>query len=272
MMNDMQEVSRGWYFPISLIRLFEEGVINASELMLLGKINSLCDPKKGCWATNKWLAKWWGKNAHWVSRTINRFSELGLIKIKVRDRNKRVIKVKFNGDQFSGRGGHFTDQRRSLKRSGVVSKVGGLHTYTNNINEGNNSRESEFASSPSIFPGDVEDPFLSKCSARLETFIRLSRKIHVRFKRHTWISEFRQLLKALNGNKQRLKRVLSIYLKEPHDEFTPQAECARSFRLKFARIERWTEEHSNGEIVDSVSERKLPNGNTEVFVQYRNED
>jgi len=232
-----EEYNRGWYFPISLVRLYEAGTINAEEMMLLGKINSLCHPEKGCWASNQWLADWWGKTAHWVSRSIARFKDLELIVVKVSKKkgNHRSMWPTFQPDQLCKKK-HIAIQE---KAHSYVRKSTGQLTYTNDNNKrahcgGSTSSTTGFLPTPT-----TQDPFLSKCVEKLETFIRKSRKISLNFKRHKWYNEFRMLLQSIDDDQPRLKHVLMTYIKTPHDDHTPQADSAESFRNKFLRIEDW---------------------------------
>ena len=90
-MNDEpREVSRGWFLPVALTDLYEDQIINGEDLALLGKINSLCHKKEGCWATNTYLAKWWHREPNWVSRCLSRYVDLGLITI-TKEGNRRTI-------------------------------------------------------------------------------------------------------------------------------------------------------------------------------------
>jgi predicted glycosyl hydrolase (DUF1957 family) len=94
----MEEVARGWWLPKYLIELYEKDQISLQELCLLGKIGALCDPKRGCWASNKWLAKWWKKSPRWTIKTISKFHEMGLIKVDF-FKTKRRIHIKWEGLQ-----------------------------------------------------------------------------------------------------------------------------------------------------------------------------
>lgn len=98
-----KEQNRGWFFPVVVVRMYEKGHINAEEMMLLGKINALVDEKKGCWASNSYLSKWWGKTTQHVSRTIAKFEELGIIKSYIKKIEKqgtrRTIWTCFQGDR-----------------------------------------------------------------------------------------------------------------------------------------------------------------------------
>lgn len=86
--------SQGWWFPNSLVRLYEEQLLSGEELVLLGKIMALQDPKAGgCWASNAWLAKWSGKSISQVSRLVSRFEEEGWVVVNLKNFNQRIIRV-----------------------------------------------------------------------------------------------------------------------------------------------------------------------------------
>jgi hypothetical protein len=87
---------RGWFIPVSIVRLYDSGEITDAEVLLLSKIDALQDPKRGgCWATNRWLAEWWRKTPDWVSKTIAKFIRLKLVKSSNTPRGLRILKTHF---------------------------------------------------------------------------------------------------------------------------------------------------------------------------------
>lgn len=87
---------RGWWYPQFLVDLYASRSISAEEFLLLGKINSY----KKCWIGNRALGKWWGgKSLHWVSRSLSKLQEKGLIKVTETDRGDRLISTCFAGDE-----------------------------------------------------------------------------------------------------------------------------------------------------------------------------
>ena len=245
-MNDAQELSRGWYFPVSLIRLYEEGIVNASELMLLGKINALCDPRKGCWATNRWLAKWWGKHVVHGSRSISKFAELGSLKLILKDGNRRIIKVKYNGDEmFTPRTKMFRGVNKNVQ--GGEQKCSGLHTYTNYINERtHDARRGRRAGRGTIFPEERLDDPPAKL-AQLFVEFTVSKNLHkgrkgstiTGWKRHivqAWEEECRKLVQNMGGDWRKVRRVLKWYFEHWKDRYIPRCNTMKTFCERFGDL------------------------------------
>jgi len=93
---------RGRNIPPPIWRMYEDHKLIAEEVMLLIKIDALQDERYGgCWATNRYLGKWWNKTSHWVSETVAKFKKMGLVEVKLFPKGRktrRVITVLFHGD------------------------------------------------------------------------------------------------------------------------------------------------------------------------------
>ncbi len=120
-MTELKEKVRGWWFPIFLVDLYESRVINAEELLLLGKINSI----EKCWASNSWLASWWGdKSPRWVSYTLHKLEEMKLLKIIYSASGRRRIRTCFEGDEGYRQGSKRVEekfQKPRIKHPGDLS-------------------------------------------------------------------------------------------------------------------------------------------------------
>lgn len=93
-MDEPREHYRGTFLPVELIKLYESGTLNAEEVLLLAKIDALQDPKAGgCWASNQYLGKWWGKSDRWVSSTVAKFQQLKLVEVVQLGDGKRIIQM-----------------------------------------------------------------------------------------------------------------------------------------------------------------------------------
>lgn len=91
-MDEPREHYRGTFLPVELMRLYESGTLNGEEVLLLAKIDALQDPKAGgCWASNQYLGKWWGKSDRWVSSSVTKFQELKLVEVTQLGNGKRII-------------------------------------------------------------------------------------------------------------------------------------------------------------------------------------
>ena len=268
-----QEVNRGWFFPISIVRMLEKGIINAEQFVLLGKINALCDEKKGCWASNRWIGQQLDKSSDHVSRMVSQLVELELIEVKVLEGNRRTIWPLFQDDRKGKRWARTPRVIRTDAQGGGHGCPGQL-SITSKYNKKQTvplpSRVARRHKGRSVLLPSLEqeiDPFIRKCAFRLEKYIRLSRKISPIFRRSKWYQEFHLLLKALDGDKIRLKSVLKSYTTREHDQFTPQADSAESFRRKFIQIEQWITKADGGEVQDPshfVRHKKLPNGEVDI--------
>lgn len=163
------------------------------------------------------------------------------------------------------------DQENPYTGNPHLSKNDRLRTTKKRKNCGDLRATADPSSSNGFFEDEnPASPFILKCVDKLDEYIKKVLKIKRRINRPSWAKEMVLLLRDLEGNKSRLKRVVSIYTNETidHNEFTPVATDARSFRRKFSQIERWSKPHFDGEFVESITEKKLANGETEVTFQY----
>lgn len=68
---------RGWYISPSLVKLFEDRKITASEFVLLAKlVNMMTNGEK---LPDQQIASWWGRSHNWMRATLSRLKKIGLI-------------------------------------------------------------------------------------------------------------------------------------------------------------------------------------------------
>lgn len=191
---------------------------------MLGKINSLQSPDRGCYASNQWLGKWFNKHPNWVSRMISKFKDLGLITIKYRmSGNKcveRQIRVSFQGFAVN------------VGVNGAVN-VGVKETRRKTTNR------------RGLAPPADGEMFLDKAIKCLVGWLETK---GVRFddrKRRRGRKQLQWLLvKDLDSDRARLKRVLQGYVRnEGRDQYQPKIWNVADFRQKFNRIEAWLNKH-----------------------------
>lgn len=93
---------------------------------------------------------------------------------------------------------------------------------------------------------DNISPFVKKTVAKLEDFIRLSRRLDRRFNRQKWYREIELLLQEVDGDKKRIIKALRAYI-ELIDikECRPIIDSASSFREKFDKVERYVEKYEH---------------------------
>jgi hypothetical protein len=101
-----QEQNQNWVFPRCLTRLYENRTIEADEMMLLGKIDAFHNlDKGGCFATNFFFSKWWGKSESVVSRAITKLRRLGLLETKtivIPYGTRRIMRVTYAVKELGG--------------------------------------------------------------------------------------------------------------------------------------------------------------------------
>lgn len=112
-----------------------------------------------------------------------------------------------------------------------------------------------------LFPALMEkvDSFIQEITSKLETYVRVSRKISPHFNRKKWYQEIKLLLNTLQGDKERLESVLDDFIQLPHNEYTPHVESAESFHRKFLQVEAW--------VVRAIKERERENGEPEGTIE-----
>lgn len=251
---------KGIWIPIEI---WEDPQLTLFETALLAEIDSL-DKGEGCWKTDQELAKRMRCSLGHLSNKIASLRARKYLKTIKSSRHRRYLRTCFSRHRLR------TSPKREIRRD--LSEKLGDKIIKDDLreNSGGYSGGSSSATDGFFSLAKIDDPFILNCVARLEKFIRKARKISPQFKRTKWIDEFRMLLQSMDGNKNRLNRALKTYTTEPHDEFTPHADSAESFRKKFMQIERWTKEHFNGEWVDRDREETvtLPNGDTVTTVHY----
>lgn len=264
--NEPQEYTRGWYFPIALIKLYEAGHVNDAELMLLGKINSLCHPEKGCWATNQYLAEWWERDSTWVSATITKFRKLGLVKLQIEDGNRRTIFVTFQGDLP-------TEKTRSPHRENSVApprKLGGQQSNTNQY-----TNESTGVGTPGAFllHDEPEDktPEARLCRRFLKRVVEKHR-LHVGKKApnmRQWKAAARQLLEQFNNDYERIKATIDWYGVHFRDEWVITCHAMTTFAANFIRIQKAMrrDQKERGEPTGHYETKTIWNNGKQINVQ-----
>jgi hypothetical protein len=216
-MDELKEHYRGTFLPVSLMRLYESRTLNGEEVLLFTKIDALQDPKAGgCWASNDYLGKWWGKSVTWVSKTVSKFQDLNMIKITQLGDGRRIIR---------------TPQISLNKTSSCSLKK----TSTKVPLRERGERTAVPAEPPVVLLKDLQDTSAPKFSAPVRDFANWSRSkgFHVRLRlsptdikytkgggpggwsRDTllaWEKAYQEFLRRVPA--ERVSSVLSLYVKE----------------------------------------------------------
>lgn len=243
-----EERNRGWYFPKALLKLYNDRTLNAEDMMLLGKINALVP----CFASNAYLAKWWGKDSRHVSRTIKRFIDLGLIRSEVKVKaygTHRTLFTTFQGDDLVREG--WTKMSRGVDknvhpgRTKMSSKYCSYTSYNSKEISKNPLRcakaHSQAGVNGLIFK-ESNTP-LTKAAKLCQTFNewRIKNRLHIgrsKPNKVKWERAANDLIERLEGNIPRIREVLSWYFENFKDPYTPNVLSMSSFCDKFDSIEK----------------------------------
>ena len=247
---------RGCWIPSEVIKLFEKGSINSSEVMLLITIDSLVSEDKGCFASNEYLGKKVGMSAGHVKDTIKHLVDLGLVLKTLIDNNQRHletswsrIKVEVVKDDrlksslMNGGGG------RIFPQGGADFSAGEGRKNCPQSTQGS-KQEEKGMSSPSTnghsnghggfkLPG--EEPKAKthwfEMAELLCRHLLEKRQLMREPNLEKWAESFRLFI--VNGliEKARFDTVLKWYVKHIGEEFIPRARSADTFCEKFIQIE-----------------------------------
>lgn len=236
---------KGIWIPIDI---WEDPELTLFETCLLAEIDSL-DQGDGCWKSDASLAKRMRCSLGHLKNRVSSLKHRKYLKtIKVQGR-RRYLRTCFSR--------HLVRNSRKREVTSEVSEKLPVSLSTIKTKSTLSSTQNGF------FPSNGEvSPFIVDCTTKLEEYIRKSRRIHPKFNRAKWFKEIWLLLKELAGDRKRLRRVLNYYVGAHHDEYTPQADSAESFRRKFAKIELWARKNLQESDHDPTIVTKERKGNT----------
>lgn len=83
----------GWFIPKHVIDLFEADIINAKEMILLARIDSLSKNRNGCYASNEYLGEQLQMSKGSISKAISKLKKLKLLHEAKFDGRKRYLKT-----------------------------------------------------------------------------------------------------------------------------------------------------------------------------------
>lgn len=239
-MSEPKDQFRGWFIPVSIVEHYEAGDLSEAEVLLLSKIDALQDKKRGgCWASNQFLAEWWGNRTDtWVSKTVSKFQKLKLVKVTQFGDGARIITTTFSLNSTS-----------SCRLNASSTKLAKAKRYE----AVNGHRSSRFdLKAPSHIS---EPPDLSPAVRSYAQFTQ-GRKFHIRsrspkviyakgaqkggWSRQTllqWQRRYDELCESFGENK--IKTIMRFFLHNYNHEFAPDARTLLAFAEKFDRIEKW---------------------------------
>jgi len=255
-MNDdtVQEQNRGWFFPVTVVRMLQKGTIKKSEFVLLGVINSLVHETKGCWATNGYLAKMTGSSSVRVRHVISRLKHMGLLKVLLRKNTdegwKRKMWVIYPRDPMVG------NDHTPMVGNDHTPMVGNDHILKRAAHErcAANAAAPSYAGSSLLNAAHERNGSLSKAERLVSLFCDLSseEKLYLlptgrpvkgatRTGWHVktiavWKRIARELIRS-RGWKE-VMRVWIWWKNHRRDKYVPNAATFRQFAEKFDSIEQ----------------------------------
>jgi len=114
MSNEYHEPQfRGCWIPYYVLELFEEGEINAKEMVLLTIIDSLSKGQEGCFATNAYLGERTKVSEGQAHRMVSHLKKLGLLKQTKFDGRRRWLIPSYGQDTRGDTKGDTTEESTS---------------------------------------------------------------------------------------------------------------------------------------------------------------
>lgn len=238
----MENHYRGTFLPVELIKLYEAGILNAEEILLLAKIDALQDPTKGgCWATNGYLAVWWKKSPRWVSSSVSKFQSLGLASVIQKGDGERVIKTSLTPRKKTStpQEENFYDPRK---------KTSTKYSLRN--------RESIAASDDAGSLLNLNEPEYSEAVSAFATFSR-QRGYHIRSRygkqvvytklgqpggwTRATLQRWEEIHQRLcrHHHPEKIRRMVLRLIKYYDSEFCPEVRTFEAFANKFEAIEKF---------------------------------
>lgn len=237
------------YFPLVFFQLYENKELNAEETMLLAKINMMQNLEKGCFASNRWLGKWWGKHPTWVSKAINKFKKMGLVEVKLftkgKNRTVRQVWIRSLIDETTPQT-KVQDPHRQKCKTPLKEKCKQLRDTSYHYKSKNNTelrvRGAHNGSSGAFFENgkeDAESP-ISKLCKLYQNFI-ITKRLHLGKKKPNiakWKRACSELKDSLDGDLPRISKVLSWYFLNWKNPWVTHCHAMPTFCQNFHKIEK----------------------------------
>jgi hypothetical protein len=266
--QDFPERSPGWYFPRAVTQLFELRQIDALDFLLLGRINALCLPKKGCWAGNEWLANWAGISERSISQRLAHLKSLGLIRIKLKRQGegrgtRRAIFTTFEVEENRygplARNGQWSTRDHRSATSSVDYAL--LRKAHNSVAPRRGGHLGEFFN----FDGDIVQcskkdratPYHKEATELARQFHQYLVQYHFHLNRKDlprgnkpedimrrkstfkkWTSSASILLQQLDGDYEHVRQVLDWYFPHCRDTYVTHLRTMTEFCEKFFNLEK----------------------------------
>lgn len=240
-----QKQFKGWWIPAHVVELFEDGTINAKELILLCIIHGLSKSKDGCFASNGYLGKLIKLSADRASKMISHLTEISLIKVLSFDgRRRRIITYWDSGPHSDAESASAKTPRQTSPKG-----LGRLAQNAEPIIDRNKDRNGSGAHAPHA-RSFLSTDFTQKGAKRLRNVLEkagsdLVESLHI--KESTLEKDFIKLVSQRGVSHERIKSVVIWFENGGYeDRHTPKMHKAGDFERNFHRYEeamkRWKTE------------------------------
>lgn len=206
-------------------KIYLDKNLSWTEKILLVEIDSL-DQGRGCYASNKYLAKFLQKSESRIANLICKLRKQGMVRNRRFDGRKRYISLTENG-------------KSALPKTGSILE----NSNKNLLAAKNRQGELKLKKAKKL-------TFSNKCSQKLEKVIRKKRKICRKIDQKKWTQQFQKFRSTTKIKKSRITKILNWYIEHIGEKYVPKAYSAKGFCEKFMQIEdayeRWLENIEGG--------------------------
>jgi len=241
--------ARGWYFPVSIIRLvIEEHTLTGEDLVLLGIINMMQDPKKqGCWASSEWIARRWGRTARHVQRRLPVLLELGLVRsfqLKDGHRLRRILQVTWAGDNYDGTPMAIRQRSSTTTRTERAKNNGPKQPRNREVRETGGAAGAarcDLVFSDGNFPSTKAgtlcthfERFIKRHKLHKGVDRRTGKEYDIKINHSTWLQACATLLNVYSPSS--IKEVMDWYFEHHGEKYVPKCGSFMSFAEKYRQI------------------------------------
>ena len=237
----MNKKFKGIWIPVEVWELMISGAISTREVQLLSIIKNLENTDKGCFASNGYLGKMLNVRREYISRMIKNLKQRGFIELVKFDGRRRHIRTLSMVTDMSGTGSITNNAELTKEVNAALNDPynAALHSsatplpLTGEVDKKEYEDGGGFGFSPIEIPSDA-NPFDLDCCKKLGASLPPRKRKRIIPK--SWPNSFRLLREVDEIEETEITQVLSWYLENYQDKWTPKCYTAKSFREKFNRI------------------------------------
>jgi DNA-binding Lrp family transcriptional regulator len=237
---------KGLWIPKAL--LFNSR-LSPREILIIAEIDSLNKNDEGCFASNEYLADFFGVSESTIVNILVKLRKLKIVKTISFDGRKRIIKI----NQY-----HFYPESRLTKKSEADS-LKKVTPYYTTYNIESNSRDVETAKSClrqrkkelKLSDGKSKNKRQKSFYYKMakELYKKCAEKRMIRGKRpnlYNWADEIKKLkTDTAKWSRVEIKETMLFYLEHFGEQYMPFIICGKIFRTKFIQIRQQMEMKSN---------------------------